>query len=192
MIRNRQSLMLLIPVILMVCYLGCGKADKQKVEKPQEQVNQIQNEEPDISRNQVRQPQAEEPQKQATQPQEETVEPELIEYKITRRWPLGMEVSVPHFASEEEIKRLNEELVNTHFRGVRQVHIQYHCLDHPVLNPHISAAKTTSKYFMEKEMIATYSRPGEGFLMWNPLPGDRYPDIMTIQEIKNLDATTRK
>ena len=107
-------------------------------------------------------------------------------------WAAGAEVSIPHSSTEEQIKQLNDKLVQTHFRNTPIVTIIYNCLDHPSLRAYIRKAATTTKYICDKESIAMYSRNSttgiDELHVSSPTPGERYPDIMTIEEIRKLDA----
>ena len=139
-------------------------------------------------------------QEKQTKEQAEKKQPEatakLIDYEVTRRWASGMEVSIPHSSTEEQIKQLNDNLVQTYFRNTPIISIQYNCLDHPSLRPYIKKAATTTKYFYDKELVATYTRNRttrfEELDISSPTPENRYPDIMTVEEIRKLDAEVKQ
>ncbi len=156
MTKRKRLFAILIIGLLLVAAFGCGKGQKKETKE------------------------------QAVQTQEKPVEEELIDYKITRQWTVGMEVSIPHSSTEKQIKQLNDMLVWIHFPSSPPGSIQYHCLDHPELKPYVKKAATTTKYFMNKEMIATYDN--SGLNIWAPTPEERYPNIITMEEIKKLDA----
>jgi len=174
MTKRKKLFTIFVVGLLLITAFSCSKPEKKKIEKlqtetvlPAEKTIEI------------------------LEGQEEIAAEKLIDHKITRQWMFGMQVSIPHFSTEEEVRQLNDNLVNTHFPAAEIVVVQYNCLDHPALKPYISAAKTTSKYFCNKEMIAFYNHEGRRFDMWRPLPEERYPNIMTSEEIENLDAMTR-
>ena len=89
MTGQKKLFALLIVGALLVSALGCGKDEK---EGTKEQAEQEQSGE------------------QSVQTQPERTSPGLVKYKIERRWPMGMEVSIPHDATEQQIKTLNSNL----------------------------------------------------------------------------------
>ncbi len=165
MTKQKKLFAILIIGLLLVGAFGCSKAQKKETKEQAEEKQ---------------------PEKQAVQIQEKPAEEKLIDYKIARQWAVGMEVSIPHPSTEKQIKQLNDMLLRVHFPSRGPASIQYHCLDHPELKPYIKKAATTTKYFMNKEMIATYDNGGLD--IWAPTPEERYPNIITMDEIKKLDA----
>jgi hypothetical protein len=122
-------------------------------------------------------------------------EEDLIKYKITRRGDTSMNVSIPHSSTEAQIRQLNSKLMQEYFASTPIVAILYDCLTHPTLKPYIKKkVKKYEKYiyrFDDKELIATYNYNEYTMLselyMVSPTPGERYPDIMTNEEIKRLN-----
>lgn len=141
--------------ILLIASFGCGKPQKKQTEGQAEKKV---------------------PEKQAVQTQEESTKEKPMNYEITRQWHSGMDVSIPHSATEEQIRRLNSRLKQMCFRDARVIAIMYHCLDHPDVKESIAAYNYNAKERVNKLDILP------------PSPGNRYSETMTIEEIGKLDA----